>query len=124
MQGCAPIFQSLIDKISGRLTEEYVGTGKILCLNDVLGCLTGDVILSLAFARSQNLIDTQHWESPFTSALKSMIATCHWMAHFSWIVPVMNSIPDQILMALSSQLRPMLLFRQVRVLGHGRAQSK
>ena len=123
MHGNASKIQSLIDRISGRLAEEYAGTGKVLCLNDVLGCLTGDVIFNLAFARSHDLIGTQNWESPFTIAIKSMITTCYWMAHFPWIIPTMNCIPDQVLMALfSSKLKPMIVFRRVRVLRYGRAQ--
>lgn len=117
------MIQNLIDKISARLTEEYVGTGKVLCLNDVFGCLSGDVIFNLAFARSHNLIDTQHWESPFTLAVNSLVTTSHWMGHFSWIVPIMNCIPDQVLMALSSKLRPLVAYRQVRVWINGRAHS-
>lgn len=116
MQGHGPLFQSFIDKICGRLTEEYVGTGKVLCLNDVFGCLTADVIFKLAFARSYDLINTQHWESPFTISVNNMATTAHWMAHFSWIIPTMNCFPDQVLMALSSKLRPIILFRRVRVL--------
>lgn len=116
IQGHGPFIQSLVDRISGRLTEEYAGTKKVLVLNDVYGCLSGDVIANLAFARSYDLIDTEKWESPFTSAVSNMMFASHWMTHLSWIVPLMNCIPDKIIMAVSSKFRPIVLFRKVNAL--------
>lgn len=113
IQGHGPFIQTLVDRISGRLTEEYVGKEKVLILNDVYGCLSGDVITNLAFARSYDLINTENWESPFTTAVSNMMYASHWMAHFSWIVPLMNCIPDKVVMAVSSKFRPIILFRKV-----------
>ena len=112
IQGHGPFIQSLVDKISGRLTQEYVGENKPLVLNDVYGCLSGDVITNLAFARSYNLIGTEKWESPFTIAVNNLICTSHWMTHFEWIIPTMNCIPDKVLMALSSKFKPIIEFRR------------
>jgi cytochrome P450 len=116
IQGHAPFIQSLVERICARLTEEYQGKGKALILNDVYGCLSGDVITNLAFARSYDLIGTKHWESPFTIAVNNLIRNSHLMTHFEWIVPTMNCIPDKLLMALSETFKPIIVFRRVRFL--------
>ena len=112
IQGHGPFIQSLVDTISGRLTSEYSGKEKPLVLNDVYGCLSGDVITNLAFAHSYDLIGTEKWESPFTLAVNNLIRTSHWMAHFWWIILTMNCIPDKVLMALSAQFKPIIQFRR------------
>ncbi|MCJ1439368.1 hypothetical protein MMC27_008760 [Xylographa pallens] len=111
IQRHGPFMQSLVDRICGRLTEEYQGKEKPLILNDVYGCLSGDIITNLAFARSYDLIGTPHWESPFTLAINNLICTSHWMSHFKWIIPTMNLIPDKVLMAASSKFKPIVEFR-------------
>ena len=115
IQGHAPFMQSLIDRICHRMETEYKGTEKVLVLNDVYGCLSGDVIANLAFARSYHLIDTPKWESPFTMAVNNMVTTSHFMTHFPWIIPAMNLFPDHVLMALSKTFKPIVEFRRVRL---------
>ncbi len=116
IQGHAPFMQQLVDRISHRLETEYKGKNKPLVLNDVYGCLSGDIIAKLAFARSYNLIETPKWESPFTMAVNNMVTTSHFMTHFPWIIPTMNLVPDHVLMALSRTFKPIIEFRRVHSL--------
>lgn len=111
-----PFMQSLVDKISQRLATEYAGKGKVLILNDVFGCLSGDVITNLAFARSYHLIESETWESPFTNAVNNMVHTTHWTAQFEWVLPIMNVIPDKIVGTLVPIFQPIIQFRQVSLL--------
>lgn len=50
IRGHGPFMQGLVDTISYRLRTQYSGKGRVLTLNDVFGCLSGDVITNLAFA--------------------------------------------------------------------------
>lgn len=116
VRGHGPFIQSLVDKISQRMTDEYSGQKKPLVLNDVFGCLSGDVITNLAFARSYHLIESQKWESPFTTAVSNLVHTSHWTTQFVWIIPLMNCIPDKVVMALSPIFKPIVEFRLVSLL--------
>lgn len=102
-----------MDKICYRFEQEYAGQGKPVVLNDVYGALSGDVITNLAFAKSYDLIGIKNWETPFTIAISNLVKTSHIMTHFGWIVPLMNCVPDKLLMALSSKLKPIVEFRRV-----------
>ena len=113
MHGHGPLIQSLVDKMCDRFKQEYAGQSKPVVLNDVYGALSGDVITNLAFAKSYNLIGTKNWESPFTIAVSNMVTTSHFMTHFTWIIPTMNCIPDKLVMALSSKIKPIIMFRRV-----------
>ncbi|KAF1351423.1 cytochrome P450 [Delphinella strobiligena] len=107
-----PFMQNLVDKISHRLTTEYACKSKVLILNDVFGCLSGDVITNLAFARSYHLIESEEWESPFTTAVNNLVHTTHWTTHFEWILPIMNVILDKIVGTLVPMFQPIIQFRQ------------
>lgn len=113
MQGHGPFIQSVVDKVCDRFEQEYSGKGKPVVLNDVYGTLTGDVITKLAFAKSYDFIASENWESPFTIAISNLVTTSHYMTHFTWIVPMMNLIPDRLIMALSSKFKPIIVFRRV-----------
>lgn len=108
--------QGLVDKITNRMKNEYSGQNKVLVLNDVFGCLAGDVITNLAFARSYNLIETEKWESPFTLAVTNLVHTAHWTTQFTWIIPAMNCIPDKVVGALVPIFKPIIDFRLVRAI--------
>lgn len=117
-----PFMQNLVDKISHRLTTEYACKSKVLILNDVFGCLSGDVITNLAFARSYHLIESEEWESPFTTAVNNLVHTTHWTTHFEWILPIMNVILDKIVGTLVPMFQPIIQFRQVTKLLQGRCK--
>jgi len=108
--------QSLVDTITHRMKTEYSGQNKVLVLNDVFGCLAGDVITNLAFARSYKLIETENWESPFTIAVTNLVHTSHWTTQFGWIIPIMNCIPDRVTGALVPIFKPIIDFRLVGVI--------
>lgn len=113
VRGHGPFIQTLADEITHRLQTEYAGRGKPLVFNDVFGCLTGDVITNLAFARSWNFIQSPKWESPFTVAIGNLVNSTHWTTHFPWIIPLMNCIPDRVIIALSGLFKPIIEFRRV-----------
>ena len=113
MQAHGPFVQSLVDKVCDRFEQEYLGKEKPVVLNDVYGALSGDIITKLAFAKSYDFIASENWISPFVIAIGSLVTTSHYMTHFTWMVPMMNWIPDKVIMALSSKLKPLIVFRRV-----------
>jgi hypothetical protein len=113
IRGHGKFMQELLDTISRRLTTEYAGRGKVLTLNDVFGCLSGDVITNLAFARSYHLVESDKWESPFTIAVSNLVHTSHWATQFEWLLPAMNMLPDKLVKVLAPIMAPIIDFRLV-----------
>lgn len=113
IRGHGKFMQELLNTISHRLTTEYAGRAKVLTLNDVFGCLSGDVITNLAFARSYHLVESEKWESPFTIAVSNLVHTSHWATQFEWLLPTMNLLPDKLVKALAPIMAPIIDFRLV-----------
>jgi hypothetical protein len=105
--------QELLGTISRRLTTEYAGRARVLTLNDVFGCLSGYVITNLALARSYHLVDSEKWESPFTTVVNNLVHISHWAMQFEWLLPTMNLLPNKLVKALAPIMAPIIDFRLV-----------
>lgn len=114
IQSHEPLIKSKLNRVCERLTNEYAGNGRILVLNDLFGCLTANVVMEIAFGQSDNLIESEDFLHPFTLAAAATVRMVHLTTHFPWIVTLSKLIPEDILIALSPLLRPVILFRRVR----------
>ena len=114
IQSRGPTIQSLTDKVLDRIIKKYGGTNKELTLNDMFGCLIGDIIMDLAFSHSYNMIETEDFKHPFTESTKETVGMVHWVTHLPWIVPLTNAFNEDLLMSLAPALKPIILFRRVR----------
>ncbi|RFU34022.1 hypothetical protein B7463_g2266, partial [Scytalidium lignicola] len=111
MQGHGPFMQTLVDKICVRFRKEYAGQDKAVSLNDVYGCLTADMITSLAFGRSYELLQKENWDSPLTKGMEALVYSGPWMTQLPWLVPAMNCIPEKVIKSLSPAFKPVLEFQ-------------
>ncbi|KAI0842641.1 hypothetical protein F5Y06DRAFT_292575 [Hypoxylon sp. FL0890] len=55
--------QTMVDRISHRLSSEYAGTEKVLNLLDMWGSMASDVIMEFCFARPKDHIDAPEFKS-------------------------------------------------------------
>ncbi len=119
IQSHEPLIQAKVDQVCDRLNAEYVGKEKELTLNDLFGCLAADVVMEIAFGHSYNLIAMPNFLHPFTLSSANTARTVHIVTHFPWVVTLTESLPESLLMAVSEQLRPIILYRRVRKLKMG-----
>lgn len=112
MQQHAPFVQSLVDKICSRFSQEYADRNKPVNFNDVFSCLLGDVITVLAFDKEYNLCSSQDWQTPFTKGMTSLVSSTHLTTQFPLMVPLMNMIPDSVMLK-NEQMGPVVDFRLV-----------
>lgn len=114
IQSHEPLIQAKLTQICERLAHEYVGKAKELTLNDLLGCLTADVIMEIAFGRSYNIGAAKDFLHPFTTSTASVLRSAHVSTHMPWTVSLMEMLPETFLMAVSELLRPVIQIRRVR----------
>ncbi|KAL8646974.1 MAG: hypothetical protein Q9210_005828 [Variospora velana] len=114
IQSHEPLIQAKLTEICERLTNEYVGMPKELTLNDFFACLTADVVMEIAFGHSYNLIATKDFLHPYTLSTTNTVRAVHAVTHMPWIVTLTDMLPENLLMAVSEQLRPIIQFRRVR----------
>ncbi|KAL8958202.1 MAG: hypothetical protein Q9193_004696 [Seirophora villosa] len=112
IQSHEPLIQAKLSQICERLANEYVGKAKELTLNDLLGCLTADVIMEIAFGHSYNIGATKDFLHPFTTSTASVLRSAHVSTHMPWTVTLMEMLPETFLMAVSELLRPVIQIRR------------
>lgn len=110
----SPYIQARVDKLCTRLTKEYSGTSKVVCLNDVWATLTSDVINYYLFGLSYNFQDYPDFVAPFTTSIKHLAYSVHVMGHFPWFLSLLQSVPDALVGILNPAMRPVFKYQAVR----------
>ncbi|PYH94387.1 cytochrome P450 [Aspergillus ellipticus CBS 707.79] len=72
-----PMMQEQLYALCDRLQCEYQGTGKILRLDWMWGCIASDVILRYCFNRGYGFIDAPGFRSQFIQALFDLLSQVH-----------------------------------------------
>ncbi|VUC27941.1 unnamed protein product [Clonostachys rosea] len=68
------LIQDIVNRMSHRLSTEYIGTGKMLNLSQMWGAMTSDVITDVVFARPMGFSNSPDFYSQFTTAIKDILA--------------------------------------------------
>lgn len=110
----SPYIQARVDKLCTRLTKEYSGTSKVVCLNGVWATLTSDLINYYLFGLSYNFQDYPDFVAPFTTSIKHLAYSVHVMGHFPWFLSLLQSVPDALVGILNPAMRPVFKYQAVR----------
>ncbi|THC99244.1 hypothetical protein EYZ11_001243 [Aspergillus tanneri] len=101
----APMMQDQLTKLCNRLRREYQGTGKVLRLDWMWGCIASDIVVRYCFDRGYGFLEAPDFESPFIQALFDLLNDVHLVTQFPWIATVFNALPESIAEALQPGLR-------------------
>lgn len=105
-----------VQKACQRLRDEYEGTSKVLRLNDMLSCLTSDIIMKFAFDRSYGFLDYPDFISPFTRAMSGLTGFSHYAIQFPLLPVLLSKVPDAVMAYLSADVYEFQKFLRVRTL--------
>jgi hypothetical protein len=108
-----PNIQARVEKIDERLTQEYLGTGKVLNICDLMSCYTSDVITRYALGISYDFLDSTDFISPFTAANQGFKDLAHYGIQLPWLVRLILAVPDSWVKRLNPKLAPTLDFKNV-----------
>lgn len=113
----APEIQHNMDKILARLGREYAGTGLVLNLNRMWGCLVSDTISNFAFepSRRYNFIEGPEFYSKLNEGIGSMLEPLHWMLQFPLMGKMMIALPDSLVRAMDPVMGSVVDFKNVRI---------
>ncbi|KAL8926225.1 MAG: hypothetical protein Q9208_003128 [Pyrenodesmia sp. 3 TL-2023] len=112
IQSQEPLIKTKVTQVCDRLMDAYAGKEKELTLNDLFGCLATDVVMEVAFGHSYNLVTADNFLHPFTVSTANTAHAVHVVTHMPWIVTLIEWLPEDLLMAVSEQLRPIILYRR------------
>jgi hypothetical protein len=106
--------QESLDMLCERLNREYRGTGQILPLDKMWGCLASDTIVAFCFDRIYNFIDAPGFDSPFVAALTHLLDSVHFVTQFAGIARMLLLLPDPVRIWLQPGMESVIEFNNVR----------
>ncbi|KAI2470918.1 cytochrome P450 [Annulohypoxylon bovei var. microspora] len=101
-----------IDRVSYRLSTEYVGTDKIINVLDLWGATTSDIVMEICFARSKHFVDAPNFQSEFCRALKDIFFSSYIMTHFGFIMMAMDVLPNWLVKKAAPRMKPTIEFQE------------
>lgn len=102
-----------MDHLCSRLENEFVGTGKVLTMNEMWGCWTTDITVGYLFDRAYNFIDQPNFIASFTTAMVDLLTPVHVVTHFPLMLKFLKSLPDPIVVFLQPGMASVNKFNQV-----------
>ncbi|MCJ1422276.1 hypothetical protein MMC29_000156 [Sticta canariensis] len=103
--------QTCADKLCYRLNNENRGMFKVVTLDAVFAAFATDNIVNFVFATSYDFLNSQGFETPFTTALAALFDSTKICGHFPWLLPFMESLPRSLCAAIQPSLVPLFNFR-------------
>ncbi|TGJ77094.1 hypothetical protein E0Z10_g10785 [Xylaria hypoxylon] len=104
--------ETIVERVSHRLSTEYAGSGRVINITDMWGSMTADVITELAFGRSANFTAAPDFKSGFSIAMANLARSGHWNYHVWFLVELMNWMPDSVLSLLIPMSQPIVEYRK------------
>lgn len=111
----APMMQEKLYKLCARLRREYKGTGKILRLDWLWGCIAADIIVQYCFNDGYGFIDATDFRSPFIQAMFDLLDAVHVVVQFPWVGAVINALPEKLVEAVQPGMKSVNHYNRVRI---------
>ena len=107
-----PIILDHLAKLLGRF-ESAQKSGEVLELGIVYRALTSDIITQYSFGKSTNFLDLPDFNAPFYHAVLAVFECVPLLHHISWLGPLMNSLPTEIVLKLMPGLGSVHMLQKV-----------
>lgn len=111
-----PVIRDKVDKFCEKIAQ--YNDGRVIPLSRAWMALTTDVITDYAFARSYDHLDSPDFKETLHEALEAVYVTGHFALHFPIVFPILDLLPDWLILKMQPDLLPVVGLRKVR-LPHG-----
>lgn len=113
-----PYIQMCVDKLCHRLNNEYRGKFKVVTMDHVFAAFVTDNVTYYSFEKSYDFLSYPDFVTPFPTALEKLNNMSPVLAHFPWLMPIMESLPKRLSAVLQPSMIPIFDFRDVSVNYH------
>ena len=111
----APVIQKRVTRLCDRLQKEYAGSGRVLVMDDMWGCLSSDTIVEYCFDRSYRFIELPDFRAFFVDAMNDLVNGVHVVTQFPWIMPIVNCLSDSVVKKLQPAMASVMNFNNVSI---------
>ncbi|OAP59663.1 hypothetical protein AYL99_06961 [Fonsecaea erecta] len=98
-----PVVRAKLRKLCSRV-QEYAGTDRVLPLHRAWTAYAGDVVTEFCFAKSYDHLDSPEFKETFHEAMHAACESSSMLMQFPWLWPVMNSLPDWLVLRLEPNM--------------------
>lgn len=112
----SPFIQNRVNRLCDRLHSEYAGSGRILVMDDMWGCLISDTIVDYCFDRSYRFLELPDFRASFIDSIKDHTKEIHVVTQFPWIMTIFNCLPDSVVKKLQPGMTSIIDFNNVSIL--------
>lgn len=100
-----PVIQAKLTKLCSKVATEYAaGTDRALPLHRAWTALTGDVVTEFCFAKAYDHLDSPDFAETFHEPMHAACESSSVLMQFPWLWPVMNSLPDWLVVKLEPKM--------------------
>lgn len=108
-----PMMQDKLYKLCDRLRREYQGTGKVLRLDWMWGCIASDIIVHYCFNDGYGFINAPDFRSVFIQAMFDLLDMVHVLVQFPWVGVIMNALPQKFVETMNPGLKSINHYNRV-----------
>ncbi len=107
-----PVVRTKLKKLVSHIAD-YAGTDRVLPLHRGLTALTGDIVTEFCFAKAYDHLDSPDFQETFHEAMHAACRSSTVLMQFPWLWPVMNSLPDWLVLKLEPDMYMHIKIQQV-----------
>jgi hypothetical protein len=107
-----PFIAGFVDKFCSRVIE-FREEEKLFPLNDAASCFATDVVTEYCFANCYDTLSLPNFESPLILAMRNLMYSMHIMAHFQWLLTMLNALPEWLVGLLDPSMLTVFKFQRV-----------
>ncbi|EMD90794.1 hypothetical protein COCC4DRAFT_127633 [Bipolaris maydis ATCC 48331] len=106
-----PVIHNAIEKLVLQL-QKHSGSGKPVAINMAFSCVTTDIVMEYAFAKSYNFLGSPTFEPNFHRAIIAGTDMGPWFKQFPWLITLMNRLPQSLVMRINPEAAIYVRFQE------------
>lgn len=107
-----PVIRARLKKLCSKI-EDYAGTDRVLPLHRAWTAYAGDVVTEFCFAKAYDHLESPDFKETFHEPMHAVCQSSTVLMQFPWLWPIMNSLPDWLVVRLEPTMYMHIQVQQV-----------
>ncbi len=108
-----PVIREKLDILCSKI-DKYVAGGHPFAINRALTAFSGDVITTYVFGQSYQHLESPDFKETFQEPFMAASEVGHVALQFKWLYPLMQSLPEWLVLKMQPQILLVLQLAKVR----------
>jgi cytochrome P450 len=109
-----PVIREKLDLLCSKI-DQYAQSDQVFPINRAFTAFSGDVITTYVFGRSYQHLESPGFEETFQEPFIAASEAGHLALQFKWIYPLMETLPEWMVLRMQPQMYMILQLAKVRI---------